>query len=469
MGWGCRRGCKGCLAVYIPDLFDCFSHAGPLLATMPSYWRREWPRSIGPTLLIMMTLGASLSGQSPPPNPIAGSEGNPSASLLVAPTAFVNTTSDIPTPDDVCPNCHSKVPLYNNIYDELVPIKELSRRSTADVVKERDERAGANGWLPDSLFKPFCCEEHLKAAILDFAGNPNQKGPNGVKGVHGIVKARGSRAPTKSGKLGLRVCWGCNFKKPATTTGAKNSSGSSRASLGTTGSGCSWQITAEWTTDMQWVISGFYLEHNHDLPPLDQGCVLFPSVRHQHGLTPEMVAVAEQLQSMKMEPSCIYEAMHSMHLKQNPGRPFHVLPSDISNRFGMSAQDKAMDVSGLVEYLENRSSEKNLRFKVHTNSTGALDHIIIEMPGGADVWDALCKPKEDLRDGELPGGEVFFDTTFKTNIYGLKFGAISMADQEFRTRIVALSFVLHENEVMHALPLTPLPCIFYLWSNFWRP
>jgi hypothetical protein len=127
----------------------------------------------------MMTLGASLSGQSPPPNPIAGSEGNPSASLLVAPTAFVNTTSDIPTPDDVCPNCHSKVPLYNNIYDELVPIKELSRRSTADVVKERDERAGANGWLPDSLFKPFCCEEHLKAAILDFAGNPNQKGPNG--------------------------------------------------------------------------------------------------------------------------------------------------------------------------------------------------------------------------------------------------------------------------------------------------
>lgn len=162
---------------------------------------------------VMMVLGAPTpgAGADVPPrnksflasvataaNHLTGSGGRPFGTPSLS-------EGDILPPDEACPGCRNPAVEYKNHASVCVPISELARQSTEQIVNLRESSDDQQMWnlLPDNLRGTFCCEQTFKNAIAAWAADPNSS----QKGVHGINKLKGSQPPGPSGKgqAGLRI------------------------------------------------------------------------------------------------------------------------------------------------------------------------------------------------------------------------------------------------------------------------
>lgn len=102
---------------------------------------------------------------------------------------------------------------------------------------------------------------------------------------------------------------------------------------------------------------------------------------------------------------------------------------DVYNRFAITAEDKLLDASNFVEWLDDWRNKGHYA-KYRTNQAGQLDAAIFSMPNAIEYW---AQNKDWI--------SILFDTTFNTNAAGLKLGLITAVDNEGYTRILFVCVV----------------------------
>ena len=102
---------------------------------------------------------------------------------------------------------------------------------------------------------------------------------------------------------------------------------------------------------------------------------------------------------------------------------------DVYNRFAITAEDKLLDASNFVEWLDDWRNKGHYA-KYRTNQAGQLDAAIFSMPNIIEYW---AQNKDWI--------SILFDTTFNTNAAGLKLGLITAVDNEGYTRILFVCVV----------------------------
>ena len=87
---------------------------------------------------------------------------------------------------------------------------------------------------------------------------------------------------------------------------------------------------------------------------------------------------------------------------------------DIYNKFSPSTEEKALDATNFIEFLQQRYRERNLYFNTSTDSDGCLNQVFWVLEQGVEIWSEYLEHNPTL-----------YDTTHGTNRYSLKFGAFT--------------------------------------------
>ena len=109
---------------------------------------------------------------------------------------------------------------------------------------------------------------------------------------------------------------------------------------------------------------------------------------------------------------------------------------DIRNKYAATAASRILDCTNLIGYLKERKVlDPNAEYDIHLDDDdGSLDRIFFVLKGGKDIWD------------RSKGSVLLYDTKHGTNRYGMKLGCFTCVDENGKTRVLAGSFLLSEDE-----------------------
>ena len=163
--------------------------------------------------------------------------------------------------------------------------------------------------------------------------------------------------------------------------------------------------------------------------------------------------------------------------------------SDVRNKYGPALNESILDCTNLVEHLKQRqASDPELDYNTYLDEEGTLERVFFVLKVGKFLWN------------QLTSKVLLFDPKHSTNRYGLKLGCLVSIDPNGKTRVLAGSFIYHENEesfgwifqkfllYFGSIPMliftdsdnrmasalracwptsTHLLCTFHIWKNFW--
>ena len=267
-----------------------------------------------------------------------------------------------------------------------------------------------------------------------------------------------------SGKRGIRKrivchCWGPPRSSKTKTANNRNVTGSTKT-------GCPWAIYVEEvqnpageivfmvTASAKTIIDrtkslkdddSKYLQdqHNHPLVEDDSEKMASKSFRY---IPEELYTFADNLADARMMPSKIYRALAEKCF--NMGLAITFTRDDVRNRYPTIG--KSLDCSNAVQYLQERNNENpDLLYNYEVDADGTLSRIFFVMEGSSSVWNNLG---EDT--------VLLFDTKHGTNRYGHKLGCFCTVDGEGRTRVLAATFLLNENEESFAWAFSKFASVF---------
>jgi hypothetical protein len=127
-----------------------------------------------------------------------------------------------------------------------------------------------------------------------------------------------------------------------------------------------------------------------------------------------------------------------LELARTEGKTLGCTKKDLANEFKPLHDNIAHDAKGLHKFLYERRETTGLQFSWTVDENGSLLCVILEVPGASAAWDAAASVLGNLGVGPM----VIYDTAFGTNKYGLKLVVLSVSDEESKTKICVLSFVV---------------------------
>lgn len=155
-----------------------------------------------------------------------------------------------------------------------------------------------------------------------------------------------------------------------------------------------------------------------------------PSLR---AIPSTLLETAHTLRSADNSISQIYTFLS--HLWRSRGNEVTFIYNDIKNEFRGCYEERILDSTDLVLHLQERmEQDDSLGFAMKLDECAKLDCLFFVMKGGHALWkENACRL-------------VLYDTKHGTNRFGLKLGLFTCVDVNGKTRVLAGSFVMHEDK-----------------------
>jgi hypothetical protein len=300
---------------------------------------------------------------------------------------------------------------------------------------------------------------------------------------------------------GQRLSFACHRYGRPRKNQNRNQIDMSRPTQTTTKTDCKWSIWVEESTE-GWMVAmlprgalseattkgtGTAPVHNHELPKTQTERNQFHTLRE---IPEHLRQYAEILAKAGTAFSDIFRFLVSEWDDENANEDPPFTLKDVQNMFQGTRFERAFDATNLIKYLRQRKeNDAELDYDFTTDSNGAIDKVLFIAKGAKELWQ------------QCEWSVALFDTKHGTNRYGLKVACLTTVDKNGKTRVLATSLLLHEDEdsftwvfelfvrlfgnapsvlftdedramglaIRAALPTTEhLLCIFHIWKNFWK-
>jgi len=200
---------------------------------------------------------------------------------------------------------------------------------------------------------------------------------------------------------------------------------------------CMWSVTFEWST-VGWVILRARLVHsNHtcDAPKvLSEAESSLTFTEHDSKIPDQLVnLVTDDIKLLNLSIEMIKRFLDAK--AQALKIEITWLYNDVYNLFSTSFAEKEYDATGLVELLIERRDKLGLAYKIRHGKDGRLAQVFFEMEGAAGEW--ALRGEDNI---------VLFDTTWGTNIYGMKLGCFTTIGSDGQTIILGATILINEDE-----------------------
>jgi hypothetical protein len=308
-------------------------------------------------------------------------------------------------------------------------------RTPNDVVKQRLEEMKGLSFPEGMPMGPFDTKDVLIDELQCWAKDPKTYGGSFV-----ITKNSLNKATKFRGERQLLLCdkGGKSRAKDANPVDAQRQKTSKKLD-------CTWGVWIE-HVDVGWMVTvpqeraitaavaaggNDCLVHNHPLLVTAAERNLNPSLRE---IPDDLADYANCLKKGGMGPSSIYRALVRECREQGIDVTFN--QDDIRNKYAVSAADRLLDCTNLIGHLKERKVlDPQAEYDIHLDDEdGSLDRVFFVLKGAHEVWD------------RSKGSVLLYDTKHGTNRYGLKLGCFTCVDENGRTRVLAGSFLLSEDE-----------------------
>ena len=251
-------------------------------------------------------------------------------------------------------------------------------------------------------------------------------------GIFSLVKRHGDRTPTKT--RGLQFSLYCDRRgHPGDEGTGERSSLSKRC-------GCCYQVHFEDSTEGFLVTRGTFHHSGHELEQSRSSALANPNLRE---IPPDLIGLCDDLKIAGHNAAMIN--MSLIRVAKRKGIEVTWTYDDIYNRIRCSPEEKALDSSGMFQYLTERGEP----FDIKANECGFIEATFFVMKEGLKLWSQnLSSP-------------IFFDTTFGTNTYNQKLGCMCTVSPQGDTVILASAIIAFES-------VEAFEWIFRCWKRFFK-
>lgn len=199
-----------------------------------------------------------------------------------------------------------------------------------------------------------------------------------------------------------------------------------------TGTGCRWQSWIEEAKE-GWVVKDWKphddsCDHNHDLCGSNADLRASSKMR---SIPDYLLVFADMLKKSGQGPASINDFLKSV--AADDGIPITWTYDDVYNHFSLSAQDKFLDASRMVDWVESRT-ERGLPAAIHVNSAMQLERVFFAPKGAREFW--AKSPTDNV---------MIYDTTFSTNRAGMKLGCGTGVNEEGLSNLLFVSLVCFQD------------------------